>query len=387
MDRMPDKKELIKDIIKRLHQGLSLEEAKNIIIKEVGPITSWEIAEIEQSLLQEGFPLDEIKKFCNVHALLFEANLERTISANAESPYHPVYWFRKENEEIQKIINELKDHHEKNNREGIIGTLLKLKEIEKHFARKEQLLFPFLEKHGFYGPSKVMWGKDDEIRDLLKKGISNPDDKETLRLLIEEVENMIFKEENILFPTALEKLEPQEWVEILKESPNVGYCFVQPPKEIDQMIEKFLSTIAEEPKIEDNTVKLPTGSLTPQEIMAIFNTLPMDITFVDKDDKVKYFSTTKDRIFLRTKSVIGRDVRNCHPPKSVHIVEKILSDFKSGKRDRVDFWINFKGRFIYIRYFAVRDTNGEYLGTLEVTQDITEIKKLEGERRLLDEES
>ena len=135
----------------------------------------------------------------------------------------------------------------------------------------------------------------------------------------------------------------------------------------------------------EDVIDLDTGELNQREIKAIMNTLPIDVTFVDKDDTVRYFNRPEERIFPRTKSVIGRRVQMCHPQKSLHVVNRILQDFREGKRDVAEFWINVKGRLIYIRYFAVRDRNGEYLGTLEVTQDITEIKKIEGERRLLDD--
>jgi len=193
---------------------------------------------------------------------------------------------------------------------------------------------------------------------------------------------MIFKEENILFPTCLEKLSATDWVEILKESDKVGYVFVEKSKETEALIKDLKSALLEEPVFEDNEISLPTGKLRLKELMSVLNTLPVDITFVDNEDKVRYFSDSKERIFLRTKSVIGIKVQNCHPPQSLEAVEKILKSFKEGKKDTVDFWINQEGKFVYIRYFAVRDERGSYLGTLEVSQDLTEIKKLEGEKRL-----
>ncbi len=384
-----EKKEVVKDIIKKLHQGLSYEEAKEILIKKVGSLTSYEIAEIEQSLIQEGVSVDEIKKFCNVHALLFNEVLKQNVISVDEN--HPVNLFKLENREIEKILNELKNTDDK---EKIKLILSKLKEIEKHYVRKEQLLFPFLEKAGFYGPSKVMWGKHNDIRNMLKNAILKIDElnfeqykTEILNPLIEEIESMIFKEENILFPTALEKLSVDDWIEILKQSNEVGYCFIQLPNKIDYMIEEFKKSILESCYYEDGVIKFPSGSLTLDEIFYIINTLPIDITFINKNDEVVYFSEGKDRIFFRPRAVLGRNVRNCHPPQSVDKVEKILNDFKSGKRDFAEFWINYKGRFVYIRYFAVRNKYGEYLGTLEVTQDITKIKTLEGEKRLLDEKN
>ena len=392
------KKEIMKDIIRKLHQGLTIEEAKERFEKEIGAASSTEIAEMEQALINEGLSPEEIKKFCNVHALLFQSALEKSIIEET-SPSHPVYLFKLENREIEKTANSLKKLIEERKKElprtkrKLNDLLNELRGIEIHYARKELILFPFLEKQGFTGPSKVMWGKDNEVRDLLKKAISSveeikdlkdlePYSKNSLDPLIEEVTGMIFKEENILFPTCLEKLSANDWVEILKESDKIGYMFVEKPKETEALVKDLKSALLEEPVFEDNEISLPTGKLRLKELMSVLNTLPVDITFVDNDDKVRYFSDSKERIFLRTKSIIGIKVQNCHPPQSLEAVEKILKSFKEGKRDTVDFWINQEGKFVYIRYFAVRDEGGSYLGTLEVSQDLTEIKKLEGEKRL-----
>jgi hypothetical protein len=392
------KKEIMKDIILKLHQGLTIEEAKEMFEKEIGTVSSTEIAEIEQSLIDEGLSPEEIKKFCNVHALLFQSALEKSIIKET-SPSHPVYLFKLENRRIEKIADSLKKLKEEGEEDlsrtkrKLNDLLNELKGIGVHYARKELVLFPFLEKQGFTGPSKVMWGKDNEVRDLLKKAISSveeikdikdlePYSKNSLDPLIEEVTGMIFKEENILFPTCLEKLSANDWVEILKESDKVGYVFVEKPKETEALVKDLKSALLEEPVFKDNEISLPTGKLRLKELMSVLNTLPVDITFVDNEDKVRYFSDNKERIFLRTKSVIGIKVQNCHPPQSLEAVEKILDSFKEGKRDTADFWINLDGKFVYIRYFALRDEGGSYLGTLEVSQDLTEIKKLEGEKRL-----
>lgn len=396
------KKEIMKDIIRKLHQGLTIEEAKERFEKEIGTASSIEIAEMEQALINEGVSPEEIKKFCNVHALLFQSALQKSIIKET-SPSHPVYLFKLENREIEKIADSLKKLKEEREEElprtkrKLNDLLNELRGIEKHYARKELVLFPFLEKQGFTGPSKVMWGKDTEVRDLLKKAISSVEDikdikdlepysKNSLDPLIEEVTGMIFKEENILFPTCLEKLSANDWIEILKESDKVGYVFVEKPKETEALVKDLKSAMLKEPVFEDNEISLPTGKLRLKELMSVLNTLPVDITFVDNEDKVRYFSDSKERIFLRTKSIIGIKVQNCHPPQSLEAVEKILKSFKEGKKDTVDFWINQEGKFVYIRYFAVRDEGGSYLGTLEVSQDLTEIKKLEGEKRLGKEE-
>lgn len=397
------KKELIKEIILKLHNGLSVEEAKKKIEEEAGNISSTDIAEIEQSLINEGMSVDEIKKFCNVHALLFESSLNK-ILAEEESKSHPIYLFKMENRQIEKITKSIKDLISKKdeyNLEPFIEDLKKLftelRGLELHYTRKEQLLFPYLEKYNFTGPSKVMWGKHNEIRDLLKNSMIKIEDiknnsqldsfiNDYINPLVEEVDGMIFKEENILFPTSKEKLSIDDWVEILKESDEVGYAFIEKPKETSALISELKKAAMSEPKInEENEIVLPTGVLKLKELMWVLNSLPVEITFIDKDDSVKYFTDKKDRLFVRTKSVLGRKVQNCHPPQSIEAVEKILSAFKQGKRKSADFWINFKDKFVFIKFIAVRDEFSNYLGTIEITMDITAIKKLEGERRLFDE--
>ena len=405
LKKKENKKEVIKDIILKLHHGLSIEEAKKKFEKEAGTITSSEIAEIEQSLINEGMQVDEIKKFCNVHALLFESSLSQLV-AKEESSTHPIYLFKLENREIEKLTYSIKELLINKDiqalevfRQELKKLLLELKGVELHYTRKEQLLFPFLEKYGFMGPSKVMWGKDNEIRNLLKNSILKIEElgtnqqlesyiKEYVDPLIEEVTGMVFKEENILFPASQEKLSINDWIDILEESDEVGYAFIEKPKETSRMISELRKTVVMEPEIKNgNEINFPTGILKLKELMWIFNSLPVDITFVDKDDTVRYFSDNKDRVFIRTRSIIGRKVQNCHPPQSIEIVERILAEFKNGKRDQSDFWINFKNRLIFIKFLAVRDEGSNYLGTIEIIMDITDINSLKGEKRLIDEES
>jgi len=384
------KKQMIKDIIRELHKGMTPQEAKEKFEKEIGSITSFEIAQIEQELINEGVPVDEIKQFCSVHALLFESILSESLK-DVDYPVHPVNLLKQENQQIKRLTEKIKRVIRENDMDKLKDLLEQLSKVDLHYAAKEHLLFPYLEKHGFMGPSKVMWGKDNDIRSMMKEAIANFKEtefedylKKHLEPLIEEIDSMIFKEENILFPTALEMLSPQEWVDILKEMKETGFAFIKLPATLDKLIDEFEKSLSISPTIENNQVIFETGKLSLTELESIFNTMPVDITFVDADDRVKYFSKSKDRIFLRTKSVIGREVRNCHPPQSVDRVMQIIEWFKKGEKDSVDFWINFKGRLIYIRYFAVRDKDGKYLGTLEVTQDITQIRDLRGEKRLAD---
>jgi len=395
-------KQVIKDIILDLHRGLSFEEAQKRLEQEVGSISSHEIAQVEQSLIDDGMTPDEIKKFCNVHALLFESSLEAS-PGGEESEAHPVKFFKEENREIEKITTLLKDLALKAEqkdpvefREEAAALLDKLSDVEQHYVRKEQILFPYLERYGFMGPTQVMWGKHNEIRDLFKQAQAELNKvaiakdverfvEDRLNPLVEEVDGMIFKEENILFPTSLEKLQTTDWVDVLKESDQVGYAFIEPPADTAHLADTLKKTAAEEPSLEASKIKLPSGELTPKQLMHMLNALPVDITFVDQDDVVRYFSENEERIFVRTRAIIGRKVENCHPPQSVDQVQKIVSSFKDGTRDSAEFWINLQGKMIYIIFFAIRDENGRYVGALEVAQDITRLQQLTGERRLLDE--
>jgi len=198
---------------------------------------------------------------------------------------------------------------------------------------------------------------------------------------IAAVDEMIFKEENILFPTSLETLTPEDWGMIYHESPRFGYCLAEPGDEYDPPRTQPAEHSGSLPA--GGAVVLPTGALSEDQLLGIFSVLPVDITFVDADDRVAFFSEGPDRVFERPRSIIGRKVQNCHPPSSVDVVERILSDFRAGRQNVAEFWIPLQERFVHIRYFAVRDRKGEYLGTVEVTQDLTHVRALEGERRLL----
>jgi len=269
-----------------------------------------------------------------------------------------------------------------------------LMDVEKHYRRKENLLFPYFEKNNLPGPPAVMWGKHDEVRELLKTTLEGFQqvtgftaaeaaafNQFSVSLVVDAIDDMIYKEEKILFPTALDLLREEDWYDIYLESDENGYClyapqFVWTPEGDFQKGKRKSSSM-------DGSVQMPTGNFKLEELVAMFSTLPFDITFVGKDDSVRYFSPGKDRIFERTRAILGRKVQYCHPPKSVHIVNQIVRDFKEGKQDQARFWINMGGRMIYIVYYAVRNDTGHYLGTLEVTQDVTGIRALEGERRLL----
>lgn len=396
------RKKALKEMITQLHNEKSLEEVKPKFEKLFGGIAAREISDIEQELIMEGMPVEEVQRLCNVHASVFKGSIEDIHRDAKDIPGHPVHTFMQENRAIEKLIEENLEPHintfQENPEIEIINQLLEdlslLYDINKHYSRKENLLFPYLEKYDITAPPKVMWGVDDEIRDGIKEVksvlrgqyIDSEEVVQKLQDLIYEIKEMIFKEESILFPMSIDALTQDEWINIMEESEEIGYCLTSPtevwkPERVDVEKEE-----QEEGKTEGNGyIKFKTGILTPKEISTIFNHLPVDITFVDKDGIVKYFSQTEERVFPRTKAVIGRDVGNCHPPASVHIVEEIVEDFMSGKKDHEDFWIKMGDLYVYIRYFALRDKKGEYIGILEVTQNIAPIQEITGEKRLIEE--
>lgn len=395
--------ETMKSIILRLHDGADPETVRSELTKLVRETDASEIAAMEQELIHDGMPAEKIKSMCDLHA-----DVLRDITANPEeervSPGHPVDTFRLENFALRNAVEKFRmqaaviaapgsDDIINEIQRDLVETATKLMDIDKHYSRKENLLFPYLEKYGITGPSQVMWAKDDEVRELIKELVrklkSAPTSFNVICNVIESdgaravqaVEEMIYKEENILLPMALQTLTAEEWGEIFRQSPEIGWCLVEPRSGYHPPVSAAAPKVVEIP--ENEAVHFSTGSLTYEQLQAVFAALPVDLTFVDADDQVRYFSHKPDSIFARNEAILGRKVQNCHPPKSVHIVEQILADFRQGKQDVAEFWIQFHGKFVHIRYFALRDDKGEYLGTLEVTQDVTEIKALEGERRLL----
>jgi DUF438 domain-containing protein len=317
-----------------------------------------------------------------------------------DMPGHPVHTLKLENKRIKELIEkeikpllaDLENSGDKSRLPALVEMLERLWQIDKHYSRKENLLFPYLEKYGITAPPKVMWGVDDEIREGIKElrrllgqdGVPVENLVSTAKETINKTSEMIFKEENILIPMAVDTLTEDEWLNIARESSEIGYTLIsQPPEWVPERtgVAKDMQRTPE--ALPKGNIKFETGILTQQELEYMLSTLPVDITFIDKNDTVKFFSNNADRIFARTKAVIGRTVQNCHPPASVQVVNKLLEDFKSGKKDSEDFWIKMGDLYVYIRYFAVRNDKGEYLGTMEVTQNIKPIQEIQGEKRLM----
>ena len=396
------RKDKLKALILKLHHGGTQESVRNELLLSLSQIPYGEVVEVEQELIGEGLPEEEIMNLCDAHSAVLEGRVD--LSALKPIPDgHPVDVFRKENQEIRNVVNAIStlignmvEQTDSVLTENIIklrGLFNNLYDVDKHYQRKEYLLFPYLEKLEITGPPKVMWGKQDEIREQIKGSIDvlqvetmTPEEfKAAAEMVLKPAAkgawDMITKEEEILFPMALDAITEAQWYEISKQSIEIGFCLYDP--QIEWHPEWVVKQSINESQKSGSHIQLPSGSFSAEEIMAILNTLPVDITFVDKDDKVKYFSQSAERIFQRNRAILNRDVRHCHPPASAHIVDKIINDFKTGRESRAPFWINMNGKLIHIEYFALRNEQGDYLGTLEVSHNVQPYRDLTGEQRIL----
>ncbi len=376
----------LEDIIKKLHAGHTVDQVRGEFQEVFGQVSAEEISHAEQSLINEGMPVEEVQRLCDVHASIFEGSIEDIHSSlPLEVPGHPAHTLKATNRALRKLLAEMRallPLSDEVSRIALRQKTQRLLGIDSHYKIKENLFFPYMEKYGVTAPPKVMWGVDDEIRAELKSAAAQLAKGETgeLEKALTRVEDMAFKEDNILLPILVENLHEDEWKQIAQDAHEFGFFLLGAPPAFP------LSGRAPSPvnaAAPGDGVTLPTGSFTAVELAAVLNTLPLDMTFVDKDNKVRFFSQGKERAFPRTVSVLGRDVSNCHPPASVHIVEKIVEDLRAGRKDNEDFWIQLGEQLVHIRYFAVRGKKGEYLGVLETTQNIAPLKLIEGEKRLM----
>ncbi len=405
------KQQKLKELIKRLHDGARPEDVQEEFDKLIVGVTPAEIAEMEQALVMEGMPISDIQKLCDVHAAVFKGSIEdihKDDIPKGDVPVsnegHPIDTFKKENKEIETLLNniiikELSDYsgnQTSTNKEKLLASINKLKTIDRHYSRKENIIFPIMEKYNITAPPQVMWGIHDEIRDEIKavirllseETIKLPTLNESVSALVNKTNEMIFKEDSIMFPMIEDTFTKEEWIDIEKASEEIGFTLISNvarwmPAIIANVIESKQKETATNYQNDSGDIKFDAGSLSHDEINSILNTVPLDMTFVDANDRVKYFTQGKERVFDRPLTIIGREVKHCHPPKSVHIVEKIVEELRSGKKDNEDFWLRMGDMFVYIRYFAVRNKDGKFLGTLEVTQNIKSITELEGEKKLM----
>lgn len=323
----------LKEIIQHLHKGEAPEAVKTQLREMVRQTNPSEIMAMEQELISGGMPVEEVRSMCDLHSQVTREVLVQ-LPASPIAAGHPVDTFRRENAAIREVITkirttlseitELEDAQEcKSQLFQLRHNANELMDIDKHYQRKEHALFSFLEKHGITGPSKVMWAKDDDIRAALKRMNQATRDCQpavadckklasSVLPTLGAVEEMIFKEENILFPMALQTLTENEWAEIWASSPQYGWCLVEPREEYKPP----KSAAAATPTVPgDGTIMMPTGHVSVQQLASVLSTLPMDLTFVDAEDRVAFFSEGPQRIFARSKAIIGRKVQHCHPPR------------------------------------------------------------------------
>lgn len=385
IDNVSKRQEQLKSLIQRLHRGEDRTAVEAEFKRDFAYVTGAEIAQMEYNLVQDGVSVEEIQSLCDVHASLFQGSLAElhkdVLTVN------PITIFEEENAEFSVLVDKaLKFKQETNNNINVVKPFLldlieEFRRIDTHYSKKENVFFPFLEKHGIETIPQVMWGVDNQVREKLKDAfiaLNSSNDVNSIMdkfyQMVEIVKEMITKENMILFPLLRDTLTENDFKAIAQSLENPEAGIYQSKNEENPTFEEVESV--------DGDIRMSMGHLSTIEVNAILNTLPFDMTFVDSNDRVKYVSQGKERIFDRPASVIGRPVHLCHPPQSVHVVMSIVEDLRSGKKDHEDFWINFRGKFVFIRYYAVRNEVGEYLGCIEVTQEISEIRSLVGEKRL-----
>ncbi|HEY8362821.1 MAG TPA: PAS domain-containing protein [Tissierellaceae bacterium] len=385
-----NRNKIIEDLKNYVEGVLKKEDGRNLYFAykdSLDNVTPQDAFEVFYSKLQEGYEPKEILEILDRVINVFHHSLK---DYKWEKPKENSFLdiLMKENKALEKKLNEIRpilfDKNIKEKKKELLSKLKELQKFDAHYLKKENILFPYLEKKNknFEGLT-LMWTLHDEARKNIAKMIEYLEKDEFDRdefnvqigKLFFSLLGLVHKEEYILFPAAMEVISDDEWEDMNMQSLEYGFPFIDPPR-----IEKKELDIRE---FDGMKFKTDTGELSFEQILLIFNNLPVDLSFVDENDKLRFFTKPKDRIFPRSPAAIGRDVRNCHPAKSIHVVEEIIGEFKAGRRDSATFWINFKGRLVLIQYFALRNSKGEYKGVLEVSQDVTEIKKLEGERRLL----
>ncbi len=393
----PVRQEELKAIIMELHAGATPQDVQARFAELIEDVEASEIATMEQALIDEGLPEEEVKRLCDVHVRVFADALEGHEPLSMPAG-HPVDTFQRENRSLQQILQSVKAVADRMGpaphaddwqrlKPSLADLLERLAEVERHYVRKENQLFPYLEKHGVEGPTKVMWALHDDIRAALKRARGAVDGDQTAEAVAASLETvalateMITKEEMILFPMAVDELSQDEWVAIRAGEGEVGYSFLAGVPQWPA--QEAAAESAAPAAASGGALPLHTGVLTLAQIDLMLRVLPVDVTFVDEHDEVRFYSEG-ERVFPRSPGVIGRKVQNCHPPASVHKVKQIVEAFRNGEQEAAEFWLTLEGRFVHIRYFAVRDEAGAYRGVVEMVQDVTDIRALQGQRRLLD---
>ena len=383
--------ELIKQYLLRLSNGESLESVQKDFKERFESVDSSEIMKAEQELMESGMPYQEVQKLCDVHSALFHGStknetseIEKTLDlasgAGADTKElvdtvgHPLNTFTKENKNLESYIDEFEKKLDNNSVDREL--LKKIRELSIHYAKKGDLLYPLLKtKYNVTGPATVMWSVDDEIRDELARlfAVDKEDEKwvEDIKAVLTRAKEMIYKEENILFPICATNFTGEDWINIYLDGKDYENCLGVVPEsfELAENLKREFDDI-------DGEIVLPGGHFTKEQLIAMLNTMPFEITFVDENDINRFFNENDaPKAFKRPLMAIDRDVYSCHPPKIEPMVREIIGSFKSGTQDEVSVWLNKNGKDILIKYMAVRDKNGKYLGTMEIVQDMDFARK------------
>lgn len=389
-DLKEERIELIKSYLKRLSAGEDIEEVRADFVANFKDVDASEIMRAEQSILAEGTPLTEVQRLCDVHSALFHgetreekiANAEKEVNASilregratktkalVEEKGHPLQLFTKENEALEMLLKKAKTAISAGTADK--NTLEAIRELSIHYAKKGDLLYPVLKvRYGISGPSDVMWTVDDEIRDeissLAKTDVQDEAWQKRFEAVLVRAEEMIYKEANILFPNCAANFSEEEWIGIYHDQKDYAECFGV-KSEIWETAEKNKKAV--NVSLSNNEVVMAGGHMTVEQLTALFDTLPFEITFVDADNINRFFNEgPKD--FKRPQMAIDREVFSCHPPKVAAKVRQIISEFRAGTLEELPIWMEKNGKCLLVKYMAVRDINKNYLGTVEIVQNM-----------------
>ena len=386
---MEERQEILKNLMLRLHAGEDkevIQEEFNEVFDEISP---YEIQLMERNLMSEGITFAEIMSLCNVHANLMGSKVNtQTTVADFEQPGHPVHVMKMENlairgalDRVERLLVNFLETKDSTIEKGLKRQISLLDQFENHYQWKEYAMFPIMEKKGITAPPKVMWGVHDQIRDLyndFKKALNDGKEStlEEFQIARDEMLEMIQKEENILIPMVEQVFHVDDWETIASQSPDYGYCIVKPEKE--WAVKKSFSPVKEETQVKsEGDIPLSTGSLSLKELNLILNLLPMELSFVNAQNIVKYYNegNGEEKIFKRTPSAIGRDVILCHPPRVHERVQTIFEQLKSKQKEKEEMWFKKEDKMVHVTYHAVWDEEGKYMGCLEYVQDIKPLVK------------
>lgn len=387
--------EQLKGYLKRLGKGEDLSEVRSDFASQFAHVDASEIMKAEQGLMKDGVPLEEVQQLCDLHSALFHgstiheqmeaehAKVEAALESQDKSgslatllgtPGHPLALMTAENKALDALLIETKEKVAA----GSVSDqdLAAIRQLSTHYEKKGDLLYPNLKvKYDISGPSMVMWTVDDDIRDQLGKLAKRKDhDKawlEDLDGVLTRAQEMIYKEQNILFPICSENFSQEDWYAIYQDSKAYESIFGLPSPHWPEVDKALAVSPTGQLDVSKADIVLGGGRFTVAQLEAMLNTMPMEVTFVDADDTNRYFNEGEEKIFKRPLTALGRKVFDCHPPKIQPIVQNIVDALRKGERDNVSVWMEKRNRPVYVSYIAVRDKDKNYIGVLELVQDMT----------------